>query len=293
MNRDTARNLWLLGPLAVGILAAAPFWYPRTDDAGEVIVWRVTLFSWLSIASCLWAATLAGVSISTKARRRPLYCGVAVVLAVGSLVGLCFLQILGSLDWQLDRRAAGVGEYAILRTGWLDPNIAVARRMGDWRVAESYRVLAANESASWNATLWPRIVRPAGSKPTSLVVHNECVALLSASPARCVCAARADGRTLVDFDYSHPGSRQPRLALSPFFLVGPDEELDESDVTELASAMTAAAQSRGHRPEDLPTDAGLVEALESPNARVRAAAQRLVRAGGALDYPKATERIDR
>ena len=87
---------------------------------------------------------------------------------------------------------------------------------------------------------------------------------------------------------------EPMLRSSPFFLVGPQDHPDVGDVDAIVDAYATAADRPGHRAlDDLPTDAGLVEALASTNGGVRAAAERLVRAGGMRAYPAATARLNR
>jgi hypothetical protein len=115
----------------------------------------------------------------------------------------------------------------------------------------------------------------------------------------CRAAVRVDGAPIVGqvWNPSGIGTRGPRDEdRAPFFLLEPGDALVEADVAALEAAIAEVVSDTGDRGwarGSLPSDAGLVVALESPNAGVREAAARLVRAGGATLYPQATARLRR
>lgn len=71
--------------------------------------------------------------------------------------------------------------------------------------------------------------------------------------------------------------------------MGPNDRVDPSDVEELVGEVEWNVKHG--RWNALPAEAGLLTALDSPNAEVRDAAARIVRTGGKPAYPDATRKL--
>lgn len=235
-------------------------------------------------------------------------------------VALGALAAIAAFGWQGRARArphvtvcvlagfAAFGGFAVTSTRCYEPTIGPAAGGADgarWRVVRGYpgfslgreldglpwhvdvRLVARSERG---AQLSARLVRPASRDVTpehGIVVvgdtHVLCVG--EEGPDYCrIAYAVADGAVLADGDLAH---------LSPFLLLADDERGREVDVQRLESTIANARDDDDPERHGwvVPEDWVLHDAFDSPNAWVRAAAARLVRAGGPELYPEATKRL--
>jgi hypothetical protein len=83
--------------------------------------------------------------------------------------------------------------------------------------------------------------------------------------------------------------------LSPFVLLDDTSKGLDSDVDGIVDhvrwVLRVFGKSGGGDEDDVPGEASLLAALDSPNPWIRAATKRIVEAGGAKEYPEATKRL--
>lgn len=127
------------------------------------------------------------------------------------------------------------------------------------------------------------IVRPAGSGGAALRAGPAGDLCVVGSDGRCVAAARLDRRN-PRYGPFWPGSFD-LAALSPFALLASG---DTGDAADLDAVLRRAGRQPG--PAVYPAEEPLIDDLDNPNPWVRAAARRVIEAGGSL-YPAALQRV--
>lgn len=158
--------------------------------------------------------------------------------------------------------------------------------VSDWDV----HVVAVAVAPSHGAL--PAVIRPAGAADDSglriapdgtvldLDAHGRCRQCFRARPS--VVHSRRDWRAAAEEALGY---------LSPFVLLGEDEQGEEADLQRLLARLAAPDAGAVTPPICAPPEHALLNALDSPNAWVRDAARRLISAGGPGTYPEATKRL--
>lgn len=243
----------------------------------QVMVWRP--WPWVLLFAVATAALAAAVVVS---RRRELAWRPYTVVAVAALVVAPVAY--ARRTWrQLERMSAGPPvaladgtRYRVVRTTedrWI-------AREDD---ADTFRILLVGVGRSSEDDWGTGLVRPRGRGG---------VGGLYPGPDGRLYDLSADGRCRGCLDPElAPSQRQlddPAWTLrgiSPFVLLGPFDEGDESDLHALE---TSLRRGGAFLPPD---ERRLLEALGASNPWVRDAARRLIRAGGPVLYPHATKRL--
>jgi hypothetical protein len=269
MEEDRPRRIrraWFAGPPTIAVLAfAGAIGVGSAND--RAVVWCGWFLAVVLLGAVVWWGRL-----TLGASAAPLsWWKTPAVLSGLAVLGSCAAAVRdGMLAWHsTDFETVGPDgtTYVLLSHGFMDADLVLTRRTWSVGVGAGYDVLARLYS---EPALRPRVAWPSGLAREGLIVRDGCVAAYSGCGILVASTA---------------GGAAPS---SPFCLIGPDDRPDESDVDSIVDAIGEAVQAHDWR-DDLPTDAGLVEALASQNPHVRDAAARLVRAGGAQRYPQATK----
>ena len=272
-----------IGGLSVAAHCGFSLNSPRGDLAAVVLGQGWVTWGAASIA-LVWSIWLL---LGREPRREgsPTLRGVAF-LAIGVLtIGHMGVVLLPA--WRIDE---GPPPYVLLSKHMLVVNWTLLARQQDGIVCTTLEVLSdAGERSNYAFVCRPR----GGAEYEGVVVApNGVVVALEAE--RCIAA----------YD---PGSQQAYDErsvndLSPFVLLGPADEGREGDLAEIlervqdlralrvpSSGTRSSASRRGPRSPfaGIPSEAAVLDGLESENAWVREASRRIAAAGGADAYPLA------
>ena len=300
------RQLWALGPVVVIALAIRFSGADATDDEWVLVAYAPWIKNGLTLTALAWFVSLAVARAWTRGRRGPSALALVVALMLGFPVVVMGTFLRGSTMWRdcgtvpqnADAADASPADpvWGAFRKGFMDYDVAFVRLLSRGLVVTRWEIVAI---APDDGDVVP-VVRPEALREArGLVLRNGCLALISDDGGAgrgvvCNVAIREDGAPIHPLVWPRGGASDPRLPSedpSPFFLVEPGDELHAADVDRLATAIAAAAADPTPSLDGLPTDAALVRALGSDDAGIRAAAARLVRAGGATLYPIATSRL--
>lgn len=270
--------------VAIVLVAAALQPGPTVTSAGGQVVF-VVLRAWVEVG---WLVAIVGFLLGAgwfaargRAAWRPYpaaLAGALVVVSVGSVAARAVTRSVVAIEGPLDapdRRRYCVAVHRggrflarelpssdAVRTGWIA--LAVVPDTGPV----------------------PLLVRPAArSTPAGLRLAPDGRLVDVDDDGRC----RA---TILPGTEVHERWRDAATAalrdLSPFVLLRPEDAGSDQDLAMLIAGLrTGTRWSRALLP---PSDATLLEALDSPNPWVRDAARRLVEAGGEALYPEASRR---
>jgi hypothetical protein len=295
------RYAWLLIPM--GLVGAVTTVRSNGDVYGPTGIERIVVIDGALLLWLFGAAVASLVALCVAGWFRPArfpHPGVSALLGIATTCGgLALLGLLGlaSLSsWNASSPVVGPDghEYAALAM-W--ESAAVGRVVGRSLARTEYDVLVCV------GTDWPRryaaLVRPAQEANGALHFSPDGLVVLDHGGIA-YAAARLDGSRKFD--------SQNIQSLSPFVLLdattkGRDADVEgiawdvrntASDAARKDKAVLADPVTNAMWPEDrsgVPTEASLLDALDHANPWVRDAARRIVEAGGAEMYPKATKRL--
>jgi hypothetical protein len=276
------RSAWLLIP--IGFAALRRFVFTDVTTLPQIVLFDAWIGLTLGLTSLFSAATLLVASATSPTRSPPL------VLSCIVAVGCSFVVVVALFSPLFDRWSASAPrtgpdgrEYVALAGFWTTGIGRVAdRTLG--RTTIDVLVTAGTDSPRACAAL----VRPA-TAPDSTLYFSPDGLVVEDHGAHTYAAVALDG--------SRTFGRRNIQDLSPFVLLDATTNGLDTDVESIAAYVKqhASKVTRPDAPADaqseIPSEASLLAALDSANPWVRAAARRIVEAGGAAMYPEATRRL--
>lgn len=274
--------MWLAAVVAAGWTGGGPHGFEWVTVADR---WVVRLLAFAAPGSAL--ALVFGRLLRPRAFPN-------ILLSIGSLAATLLVApwvCFGSyVPWIVADEIDGPDgrRYALLDHSFLQGQTTVlAQRRSASFASRTFEVLVVGHTDSPRE--FASVVRPEGGPLRNVYVSPDGVVVGLWGTSAYVAAEVHGGSTWAGMTIGE---------LSPFLLLGTDDRGRDADLAAIAADVASGCAFRMEHPdwpmdhaEGVPTEASLLDALGHANPWVRAAARRIIEAGGAEMYPEATKRI--